>query len=286
MKYTNYGDLSEEYSSFENSKIVILPVPYENGCTWLKGADKGPAALLNASAHLEKYDIATDSEVHKLGIHTAEPILENASTEAVIEAVYKQVKAFLKKKKFPIVLGGEHPISIGAFKAVSEHFSDLTILQFDAHADLQRIDKETKLCHSSVMAHARELAPVLQVGIRSMSAEERDDIQPDRIFYASHVRDSTNWKYDILNKLTRNVYITIDLDVFDPSIMPSTGSPEPGGIRWYQMLEILMLVAEHANIVGFDVMELRPMDDNRAPDFLAAKLIYSLLTFKFITGIQ
>lgn len=286
MKYMNYGDLPEEYSNFDNSKIVILPVPYENDFTWMPGADKGPEAMLNASVYLEKYDIATDSQVHKLGIHTAEPITGISKPEALIDEVYKQVKTLLKKKKFPIVLGGEHPISIGTFKAMSEHYSDLTILQFDAHADMSRFDKKTNLNHSSVMAHARELAPILQVGIRSMSADERDDIQPDRIFYASDVRDSTNWKYDILNKLTRNVYITIDLDVFDPSIMPSTGSPEPGGIRWYQMLEILKLIAEHANIVGFDVMELCPNPDNHAPDFLAAKLIYSILTYKFISGVQ
>jgi agmatinase len=286
MKFTNYGGIPDEYSTFENSKIVILPVPYEGSCTWQKGADKGPRALLEASVHLEKYDITTDSEVHKLGIHTAEAITENSSPEAVIDEVYKQVKAFYKKKKFPIVLGGDHSISIGAFKAVSEQYSDLTIVQFDAHADLRRDQKGSKICHSSVMAHAREMASIIQVGIRSMSVEERDDVQPDRIFYANIIRDSTNWKYDILNKLTRNVYITIDLDVFDPSIMPATGSPEPGGIRWYQMLEILRLICEHANLVGFDMVELRPLLENRAPDFTAAKLIYSLLTFKFISGIQ
>lgn len=281
-----YGDLPKEYTSFETSKVVILPVPYDGSSTWLKGADKGPEALLEASANMEVYDIETDSEVHKIGIHTAEPVLVDGSPEDMVDVVYKEMTFLLKKKKFPVIIGGEHSVSIGAFKAVAEQFNDLTILQFDAHADMRDSYEGSKCNHACVMARAREVAPVIQLGIRSMSVEEREDIQPDRIFYMTDMLHNKTWYYDLLNKLTRNVYITIDLDVFDPSIMPSTGTPEPGGMTWYDVLEVLKKVSEMANIVGFDVVELKPVSENKSPDFLASKLIYTLLTYKYITGIK
>jgi len=281
-----YGDLPKKYTEFETSKVVIVPVPYDGTSTWLKGADKGPAALLEASANMEVYDVETDSEVHKVGIHTMPAVMENSSPEVMVDAVYSRVKELLKKKKFPIVIGGEHSVSIGAIQAVASHFNDLTILQFDAHADMRQEYEGSKNNHACVMARAREVAPIVQVGIRSMSVEEREDIQPDRVFYASHIHEHKTWMYELLNKLTRNVYITIDLDVLDPSIMPSTGTPEPGGLLWYQILEILKTVSEQVNIVGFDVVELRPLKENKAPDFLASKLIYTLLTYKYITGIK
>lgn len=281
-----YGDLPKEYTSFDSARVVILPVPYDGSSTWLKGADKGPAALLEASANMEVYDIETDSEVHKIGIHTADPIEVDGSPEDMADAVYKEMAHLLKKKKFPVIIGGEHSVSIGAFKAVAEQFNDLTILQLDAHADMRDSYEGSKCSHACVMARAKEAAPIIQLGIRSMSVEEREDIQPDRIFYASAIVQNKAWYYDLLNKLTRNVYITIDLDVFDPSIMPSTGTPEPGGMSWYEVLDILKKVSEMTNIVGFDVVELKPEKENKSPDFLASKLIYTLLTYKFITGIK
>ncbi|NVO20229.1 MAG: agmatinase [Bacteroidetes bacterium] len=281
-----YGDLPKKYTDFENSKVVIVPVPYDGTSTWLKGADKGPQALLEASANMEVYDVETDSEVHKVGIHTMSSVTENSSPEAMVEAVNERVKELLKKKKFPIVIGGEHSVSIGAIKAMAANFNDLTILQLDAHADMRQEYEGSKNNHACVMARAKEVAPVVQVGIRSMSVEEREDIQPDRVFYASHIHEQRTWMFEFLNKLTRNVYITIDLDVFDPSIMPSTGTPEPGGLLWYQVLDILKAVSEKVNIVGFDVVELKPGKENRSPDFLASKLIYTLLTYKYITGIK
>lgn len=281
-----YGDLPKKYTEFETSKVVIVPVPYDGTSTWLKGADKGPVALLEASANMEVYDVETDSEVHKVGIHTMPAVLENSSPEEMVDAVYSRIKDLLKKKKFPVVIGGEHSVSIGAIKAVASHFNDITILQLDAHADMRQEYEGSKNNHACVMARAKEVAPIVQVGIRSMSVEEREDIQPDRVFYASHIHEQKTWMYELLNKLTRNVYITIDLDVLDPSIMPSTGTPEPGGLLWYQVLEILKTVSEQVNIVGFDVVELRPMKENKAPDFLASKLIYTLLTYKYITGIK
>lgn len=281
-----YGDLPKEFTGFESSKIVIIPVPYDGTTTWIKGSDKGPRAILDASANLEMYDIESDSEVHKIGIHTAEPVTESSSPEAMVNEVYNRVKALYKKKKFPVVLGGEHTVSIGAFKAASEQFSDLTILQFDAHADMRDTFNGSKFDHHCVMARASEMAPVVQVGIRSMSADEREDIKPDCVFYAMQIYDQSTWMYELLNKISRNVYITIDLDVLNPSIMPSTGTPEPGGMNWFDIINILKKISEQVNIVGFDVTELVPNKENKSPDFLVAKLIYTLLTNKFITGIK
>ncbi len=281
-----YGDLPKEFSTFENSKIILIPVPYDGTTTWIKGSDKGPKAIIDASVNLEMYDIDTDSEVHKLGIHTAEPVTEASSPEAMVDEVYTRVKALFKKKKFPVVIGGEHTVSIGAFKAASEQFSDLTILQFDAHADMKDESNGTKYSQKTVMARASEMAPVVQVGIRSMSAAEREDIKPDCVFYAMQIYDQSTWMYELLNKLSRNVYITIDLDVLNPSIMASTGTPEPGGMNWFDIINILKKISEQVNIVGFDITELVPNKENKAPDYLAAKLIYTMLTYKFITGIK
>ena len=281
-----YGDLPKEFTAFESSKIVILPVPYDGTTTWIKGSDKGPKAIIEASANLEMYDIETDSEVHKLGIHTADPVLEASSPEAMVEEVYNRVKALYKKKKFPVILGGEHTVSIGAFKAASELYGDLTILQFDAHTDMRNEYNGSTNDHHCVMARASEMAPVVQVGIRSMSAGEREDIQPDRVFYAMQIYDQSTWMYELLNKLSRNVYITIDLDVLNPSIMASTGTPEPGGMNWFDIINILKKISEQVNIVGFDITELVPNKENKAPNYLVAKLIYTMLTYKFITGIK
>jgi len=290
MKSKNYGGLPDEYSKLENSKVVIIPVPYDGTSTWIKGADKGPEALIEASGNMELYDIATDKEVYKIGIHTMDPVHERRSPERMAREVEKAVSQMLRKKKFPVVIGGEHSVSIGAFKAFADFYkdNDLTILQFDAHSDLRDEYEGSKYNHACVMARAAEVAPILQVGIRSMSFEERADVKADRIFYADYIHDvdQKTWMYDLLNKLGKNVYITIDLDVLDPSIMSSTGTPEPGGMQWYQLLEVLNQINQKTNIVGFDVVELCPMKYNKAPNFLAAKLIYQLLTYKFENALK
>ncbi|MDD3738902.1 MAG: agmatinase [Lentimicrobiaceae bacterium] len=277
----NYGDIPKEFSTYETSKIVILPVPYDGTSTWIKGADKGPAAIIEASANMETYDIDTDSEVYKKGIHTLNPIKERSSPEKMTKAVFEKMKELFKAKKFPVLLGGEHSVSIGAFQAAAASFKDLTILQLDAHADLRDEYLGSKYNHACVMARASELAPIVQVGIRSMSVEESEVVVPDRIFYSEHITEGSNLMFEMLNKLTQNVYITIDLDVLDPSIMPSTGTPEPDGIGYKALLDTIRQVNNKVNIVGFDVVELCPNKYNKAPDFLAAKLIYQILSIKY-----
>ncbi|HNY06851.1 MAG TPA: agmatinase [Bacteroidales bacterium] len=282
----NFGGLPEEFCKLESSKIVILPVPYDGTSTWIKGSDKGPEALLEASENMEIYDIETDSEVHKKGIFTAPFLKSEKKPEKMVQKVYEQVHMYLKKNKFTVTIGGEHSVSIGAIKAYFEKYDDLTVIQLDAHADMRPEYEGSPYSHACVMARVKEMGSFLQVGIRSMSAEEREHIDTDRIFYADKIYDSNNWMFDLLNKLTKNVYITFDLDVLDPSIMPSTGTPEPGGMLWYQVIDFLRTINQKANVVGFDIVELCPNRHNKAPDFLAAKLLYQMLTYKFINHVE
>lgn len=277
----NYGGLEEEFSTYASSSIVVLPVPYDGTSTWIKGADKGPLAILEASANMELYDIETDSEVYRKGIHTAKTIEFIKTPESLSNIVEKKVYNLLSHNKFPVILGGEHSVSIGCFKAVAKFYEDITILQFDAHSDMRSEYDNSAYNHACVMARAKEIAPVLQVGIRSMDVVEKINIDYDRIFFAHQIRNNTEWHEKVLSKLTKNVYITIDLDVFDPAIMPSTGTPEPGGMLYHEVLDFIIKVNKYSNIVGFDVVELCPNKTEKSSDFMASKLIYQILSEKF-----
>jgi len=277
----NFGDLPKENSKLENSKVVILPVPYDGTSTWGKGADKGPEAIIEASANMELYDIETDSEIYKKGIFTAQAIKEKRSPELMSKKVKGEVEKFINMDKFIVLLGGEHSVSIGTIKAHAEKYKDLSILQLDAHSDMREEYLGTKYNHACVMARAKELCPVVQVGIRSMDISEKKNIKKENVFFAEQLYNRTNWMEKAIAKLTNNVYITIDLDVFDPSILPSTGTPEPGGLDWYKVLEFIKKVSENKNIVGLDVVELAPNKNEKSSDFLAAKLIYKILSYKF-----
>jgi agmatinase len=276
----NFGG-NEVVYDYSDSRIIIVPVPYDETSTWIKGADKGPEAIMEASVNLEFYDIETDSEAHLFGIHTVEPIIERRSPEALVDAVYNRIIFLLRQKKFPVIVGGNHTVSIGSARAFSEHFENLSILQLDAHSDLRQEYEGSAFNHACAIARMREVAPVIQVGIRSMSREEASDADWDRIFPAHELYvDKTKYEKAI-DMLTDNVYITIDLDVFDPSLIPSTGTPEPGGPGYNEIMNFLKEVIWKRNVVGFDVVELCPNPANKAPDFVAAKIIYQLLSYKF-----
>jgi len=278
----NFGHLPEEYSNPDDAGIVIIPVAYDGTSTWVKGADKGPGAIIEASANMELYDIETDSEVYKRGIFTENPIEGEISTKEMVEAVFDNVSYYLGEGKFTVVIGGEHSVSIGAIKANAEKYDSLIILQLDAHSDLRNEYEGSKYSHACVMARAKELCPIVQAGIRSMDACEKESMDSARTFFARDIHNNTDWIKRVISALSSdNVYITIDLDVFDPSIMPSTGTPEPGGLLWYDVLSLLKTVCSVKNVTGFDVAELCPDTGNKAPDFLAAKLIYKLLSYKF-----
>ena len=278
---TNYGFLEEKYSDFDSSEIVIVPVCYDETSTWIKGADKGPEAIIEASGNMELYDIETDSEVYKKGIFTDTPI-ENAESPAdMIERVRGRVEDFIGAGKFTVVVGGEHSVSIGAIKAHVQSYADTTVVQLDAHADLQETYNGSKYNHACVMARVKEMCPFVQVGTRSMDISEKAGMDSGRVVWASDVGTDKKWIKKLISNLSKNVYITIDVDVFDPSIMPSTGTPEPGGLLWYDVLELLRNICAARNVTGFDVVELCPNSNDRAPDFLVAKLIYKFLSYKF-----
>ncbi len=277
----NFGGLSEEYTSYNDSDIVVIPVPYDGTSTWIKGAERGPEALLEASANMELYDIETDTEVYLRGIHTTEIVHTSESPEILAPLVKDAMKKVFDDQKFPVLLGGEHSVSIGAFQAAGEKFDDLTILQLDAHSDLRPEYEHSAYNHACVMARAKEISPIVQVGIRSMCVEEKENMDASRVFWGHQIRNNSTWMEEVLDLLSGNVYITIDLDVFDPACLPATGTPEPGGMDYPTVIEFLRKVNAAKNIVAFDVVELCPIPGNPASDFLASKLVYQILSMKF-----
>ncbi len=281
MSKHNYGGLDAGFTSLENAAVVVLPVPYDETSTWGKGADKGPDAILVASANMELYDIETDSEVYKLGIFTAPPVTEKSSPEAMVNAVHNQALHYIKQGKFLIGLGGEHSVTTGFVRAHADVYQNMSVLQLDAHTDLRPEYEGSPYNHACVMSRVAEICPFVQVGIRSMDSIEKPFLVKEKLFLAEQIQGRNDWQADVVKKLTDNVYITIDLDVFDPSVMPSTGTPEPGGMFWYETIKLLRLLAQKKNIIGFDVVELAPSNHNKAPDFFAAKLVYKLLSYRF-----
>jgi agmatinase len=276
----NFCGLAKEFSNYSKSKIVILPVPFDKTASWLKGSDKGPRALIEASKNMEVYDIETNTEIYKKGIYTEKPIIAKNSV-SMINQVYKKARNLLKDKKFVVTVGGEHSISTAPIRAHSEFFPDMSVLHLDAHSDRRNSYEGNKYSHASVIARVNEVTDrVVSVGIRSMDSSELESIRKNKVFYSHEIFKTKNWIAEIVKSLTKNVYITLDLDVFDPSIMPSTGTPEPGGLTWQQVTGLLREVASRKNIVGADIVELCP-SGNKAPDFLAAKLVYKMLSYKF-----
>ncbi len=276
-----FAGISQKYTREDQSKIVLIPVPFDQTSTWQKGADYGPTAFLEAAGNMELYDIETDSEVYKNGIFLSESIEEDTSLD-MINAVHSKVKHFIKKNKFVTLFGGEHSISIGSIRAFNECFQNLTILQIDAHSDLRKEYQGNPYSHACAMYEANQTTNLVQVGIRSMDISERDEMNKDNVFFAHEMATNEYWMDDVLEELTDTVYITFDLDALDPSIMPSTGTPEPGGLFYYEILEFLKKVFENKNVVGFDMVELCPNQIDKSSDFLAAKLYYKMLSYKFL----
>ena len=279
----NFCGLGEEHSSYEQSSIVILPVPYDGTSSWVKGADKGPSALISASQNMELYDIETKSVVAEKGIHTLAPlaVTNKDDPETVVQKIQEKIQKLLSDGKFVVVLGGEHSISTGTVRALYEKHNGMSVLQLDAHGDTRESYESSKYNHACVMARIKEICPTVQVGIRSVDESEVSELDCSKVFFAHDIHDNDDWMQKAVDALNNDVFITIDLDVFDPSIMPSTGTPEPGGLLWYQTLRFLEMVVAQKNVVGFDVVELCPNNQNKAPDFLAAKLVYRLLSLVF-----
>ncbi|MDG5490274.1 agmatinase [Psychroserpens sp. SPM9] len=282
MKTKTYAGIEDQYSKLDSSKIVLIPVPYDGTSTWQKGADKGPEAFLNASENMELYDIETQTEVYKQGVYLADAITENESPERMVDAVHESVKKYIKKNKFVTTFGGEHSIAIGTIRAFNECFDNLTVVQIDAHADLRKSYQGSKCNHACAVYEASQTTNLIQVGIRSMDVMETTVMDSDKTYFAHEMAEDDNWMDSAIDQMTDNVYITFDLDAFDPSIMPSTGTPEPGGLLWYETIEFLRQIFEEKNVVGFDIVELCPNPKEKSSDFLAAKLYYKMLTYKFL----
>ena len=281
MTTNTYAGIPQELGKLENAKIVLIPVPYDGTSTWQKGADKGPEAFLNASENMELYDIETETEVYKQGIYLADAVTENSSPETMVDAVHATTKSFIKKNKFVTLFGGEHSISIGTIRAFNECYHNLTVLQLDAHADLRKEYEGSTCNHACALYEASQTTNLLQVGIRSMDVSETKVMDKEKTYFAHDMATDDVWIDASIDQMTENVFITIDLDAFDPSIMPSTGTPEPGGLLWYETLEYLKQVFKEKNVVGFDIVELCPNKLDKSSDFLAAKLYYKMLSYKF-----
>jgi len=281
MSTKTYAGIPQKYAALETSKIVLIPVPYDGTSTFQKGADKGPEAFLHASENMELYDIETESEVYKQGIYVTDHVTENSSPEAVVEAVHKVTKEHIIKNKFVTIFGGEHSISIGTIRAFDECFDDLTVLHIDAHADLRKEYEGSTCNHACAVYEASQTTNLIQVGIRSMDEAETRILDKEKTWFAHDMAKDEYWIDSVIEVLGDNVFITFDLDALDPSIMPSTGTPEPGGLFWYETLDFLKQVFAERNVVGFDIVELCPKEDEKSSDFLAAKLYYKMLSYKF-----
>ncbi len=281
MNTRAYAGIREELTKLNKAEIVLIPVPYDGTSTWQKGADKGPDAFLEASENMELYDIETGYEVYHKGVYLADAITEKSSPEAMVEAVYHTTKQYINKNKFVTVFGGEHSISIGTIRAFNDCFENLTVVHIDAHADLRRRYQGSSYNHACAMYEASQLCNLIQVGIRSMDISEKSVLDSEKTYFAHDIAISDNWMDNAVDQMTNNVFITFDLDALDPSILPSTGTPEPGGLLWYETLEFLKIIFKEKNVVGFDIVELCPNQYDKSSDFLAAKLYYKMLSYKF-----
>jgi agmatinase len=280
----SFAAISSPYSDWERARLVVLPVAYDGTAEWRSGARDGPRAIIDASRYLELYDIELDRETYKVGIHTLPELQpEMAGPEHMVQRVYEVAQGLLEQDKTVLMLGGEHTLTLGMVKAYREKYQALSVLQLDAHADLRESYLGTNFSQATVMRRIYELCPVVPVGIRSLSQEEHQFIAEAGIspFYACNLISGEVTYQQIADALSKEVYVTIDLDVLDPSIMPAVGTPEPGGIGWYELLGLLREVARARHIVGFDLVELCPREGPASCTFLAAKLAYKLIGYIF-----
>jgi agmatinase len=275
-----FAGLELPYSNLQQARAIILPVPYDSTSEWRGGSRHGPQAIIDASQYLELYDLELDREIYKVGICTlpeVEPLL--SSPQDMIDRVHQVIKGLIQNEKFVVLLGGEHSLSLGAVRAFKEVFPRLSVLQLDAHADLRDAYLGTKYSQACVMRRIFELCPISQVGVRSLSWEEKQFLTENKLrpFYMSDLGSNTTSVDRIVDSLSEDVYVTIDVDVLDPSIMPAVGTPEPDGMSWRQVLDIIESVASHKHVVGFDLMEFCPAEGPGSCAFLLAKLAYKLI---------
>lgn len=283
----NFGGIEEpEYSNFDSARVLVLPVSYEGTVSFGTGTGEGAMAIVEASRNMELYEEETDAEVYKIGIHTLDEFTARPTPELMMKDLYDHTKELLKSDKFICMLGGEHSVSGPIIKAHAEKYHNLSVLQIDAHADLRDEYDGTPHSHASIMARVvKDLRiPSVQVGIRSVSADEVRAIDaglPTKIFWAKDIAGKTDWIDEAVDALTENVYLTIDIDGLDPSIMPTTGTPEPGGLGWYETLKLIRTLAKKRRVVGMDLVEYSYFKNQDAPAFLCSKLVYKSIAYIF-----
>src|SRR5437867_1471597 len=279
-----FGGTTPTTTDFAHARVVILPIPLDRTTTYVPGTRTGPHEILVASSHMELWDEETETDVHKIGIFTLPELeLPFGTMDDVVREIRRVASEIVKHGKFPVVLGGEHSITPPVVAAVAAKHPGVSVLQIDAHADLRDSFMGTPHNHACAMRRVLEYARCTQVGIRSLSPEEAAAAPtlPTEIFYDFNMRQHENWIERVVDSLGETVYITIDCDAFDPAIMPATGTPEPGGLTWYEALELLRRVIDSRRVVGCDLVELSPIPGNAAPNFMCAKLIYKILTYRF-----
>ena len=278
-----FFDLPPEHCDPARAAALLVPVPYDRTSSWKRGSAAGPEAIREASQQVELYDIETGTEPYRHGIAATAPIDFDGPPEALARRVEEVIGPALDAARLPVVIGGEHSVTIGAVAAAADRVPGLSVLQIDAHADARETHEGSTHNHACVMARARERCPIVQVGIRSLDASERPRLDSERIFFAHDIHRAGGclWIDRVVQLLDDAVYITIDLDAFDPSVLPATGTPEPGGLDWMQVTGLLERVIARRRVVAFDVVELCPADGHHASAFTAAKLIYRVLAMIF-----
>ena len=287
MPPENFGGLPDEHSQYATSRAVIFPVPLERTTSYEHGTRNGPAAILAASRNMELYDEELELEPYKeIGIHTL-PAIDTAdgTLDEVISEIFTAQLGLLEDEKFTGALGGEHSLTPPLVSATAKKYKNLSVLQIDAHADLRDEYQGNPASHACAMRRVVEICPAVQVGVRSLSVEEAQAIPRLRtsVYWAKDIARAPlkSWIAKVLADLSPNVYLTIDLDGFDPAFVPATGTPEPGGLDWMQVTSLVRAVADHKKIVGMDIVELLPQPGDHASDFLAAKLVYKCLGYIF-----
>lgn len=284
-KYKNFLDIPPELSGYEKSQVAVLPIPFEKSVSYGGGTALGPSAIIKASSQVEWYDEEIDKEVCEVGISTVEPVsFASMSGADAVKTIAKRVSNIANDGKFFVGLGGEHTVTAGCVMGLREKFKEFGVLQLDAHADLRDSYQDDKYSHASVIRRVRDLGiPTAALGIRSVCQEEVDYIRNGKVpIYYDRLIHENGWPLDkILKELPEKVYVTIDVDGFSPSIVPSTGTPEPGGLSWYETLSFLKSVFTRKEIIGFDVVELAPIKGIHFADFSMAKLIYKLIGYRF-----
>jgi agmatinase len=279
-----FGGTLPHARSFAESKVVVLPVPVDRTTSYMQGTRNGPREILLASSHMELWDEEVGADVHDVGIYTLpEMELPFGELPPLMDEIRRVAREIFSHDKFLVTLGGEHSITGPLVAAAAERYPGLAVLQIDAHADLRESYMGTIHNHACAMRRVLEHATLTQVAIRSLSTEEAAAIPElnTRIFYDATMRRDPNWVDEVVRSLGDPVYVTIDVDGLDPAIMPATGTPEPGGLSWYETLALLRATSASRRVVALDVVELSPLPGLVAPNFLCAKLVYKILSYQF-----